>query len=146
MKLNIFRETAGRVPVKRLKKLFDKLSTEEKKPGWSGEVNLIFVDDARIRALNRQFRKIDKVTDVLAFTIDHPDSDQCVFGEVYVSLPTAARQAEQYGATPADELVRLSCHGLLHLFGYDHNKKRDAQQMSALEDYYLNYSKRADNG
>lgn len=146
MRLNLFRETTARLPVKRLKKLFDKLSAEEKKPGWSGEVNLVFTDDARIRSLNRQFRHINKATDVLAFTIDQPDAEHSVFGEVYVSVPTALRQAEEYGVTPADELVRLSCHGFLHLFGYDHNKKRDAQQMSALEDYYLSYSRRADNG
>ncbi|UCE25315.1 MAG: rRNA maturation RNase YbeY [Candidatus Zixiibacteriota bacterium] len=146
MKLNVFREAVGRLPMKRLKKLFDKLSSEEKKPGWSGEVNLIFTDDARIRSLNKQFRHIDKATDVLAFTIDQPESEDCVFGEVYVSVPTALRQAERCGATQADELVRLSCHGFLHLFGYDHGKKRDAEQMNALEEYYLSYSKRTDNG
>lgn len=132
--------------MKRLQKLFDKLIAEEKKPGWAGTINLVFTDDAGIRKLNRQFRHINKATDVLAFSIDYPDDEECVFGEVYVSVPTATRQARSYGVTLAEELVRLSCHGLLHLFGYDHSKKRDATQMQSLEDYFVNHSRRSDDG
>ncbi len=146
MKLNVFKETGGRLPLKRLRKLFAKLSAEEKKPGWAGTVNLVFVDDDSIRQLNRRFRRSNKPTDVLAFSIDHPDDEECVFGEVYVSVPTASRQARSFKVTVADELVRLSCHGLLHLFGYDHIKKRDAEQMQSLEDYFVNHSKRTDHG
>jgi probable rRNA maturation factor len=146
MRLNIFKQTGGRVPLKRLERMFEKLSIEEKKPGWRGTVNLIFINDKEIQALNRQFRRINKPTDVLAFNIDHPNDDESVFGEVYVSIPTATRQAKQAGSALAEELVRLSCHGLLHLFGYDHVKVRDAAQMQALEDYFVNYSRKASNG
>lgn len=146
MRLNVFKETGGRLPLKRLQRLFDKLSAEEKKPGWAGTVNLVFTDDAGIRKLNRQFRNVNKPTDVLAFSIDYPGDEECVFGEVYVSVPTASRQARSFGVTVADELVRLSCHGLLHLFGYDHIKKRDAAQMQSLEDYFVNHSSRSDDG
>jgi probable rRNA maturation factor len=146
MKLNIFREVGGRLPVERLQAMFDKLSAEEKKPGWAGTVNVIFTDDRRIRQLNREFRGVDKPTDVLAFTIDHPGAEDCVFGEVYVSIPTAVRQARRHGVAGSEELVRLSCHGLLHLFGYDHIKKKDAEQMQALEEYFVSYSRKARNG
>lgn len=146
MKLSIFKETGGRVPLKRLERLFTKLSAEEKKPGWDGLVNLIFVDDRGIQSLNKQFRRINKPTDVLAFNIDHPNDKDSVFGEVYVSVPTAARQAKETGVALAEELVRLSCHGMLHLFGYDHVKKRDAVQMQSLEDYFVNHSRRTDHG
>lgn len=146
MKLNIFKEAPGRVPLKRLEKMFAKLSSEEKKPGWSGTINLVFTDDNRIKDLNKRFRHLNKPTDVLAFSIDNPDDEDSVFGEVYVSIPTATRQAGEAGTVLAEELIRLSCHGLLHLFGYDHIKKRDALQMQALEDYFVSYSKRTGNG
>ncbi len=146
MKLNIFKETGGRLPTERLQRMFAKLSAEEKRPGWAGQVNLVYTDDAGIRKLNKEFRRIDKRTDVLAFNIDHPNNDDAVFGEVYVSVPTATRQADEDGVTLIEELVRLSCHGMLHLFGYDHARRREAEQMRALEDYFVDYSKRTDNG
>jgi len=146
MKLSIFKETQARPPLKRLQKMFRKLSKEEKKPGWEGLVNLIFAGDDELQRLNRKFRKISRPTDVLAFTIDHPTSRESILGEVYVSVPMATRQAAEAGTDLAEELVRLSCHGLLHLFGYDHIRKRDMEQMKALEDYYVSYSKRAGNG
>jgi len=146
MRLSIFKETRARLPIKRLEKLFRKLSEEEKKPGWEGQVNLIFAGDEELKELNRKFRKIGRPTDVLAFTIDHPVSRESILGEVYVSVPTASRQAADAGAALDEELVRLSCHGFLHLFGYDHARKRDTEQMKALEDYYVGYSKRTDDG
>ena len=75
MKLDIFKETRGRLPLKRLEKLFAKLSAEEKKPGWRGVVNLVFIDDGEMKILNRRFRRVNKPTDVLAFNIDHPGDD-----------------------------------------------------------------------
>lgn len=145
MKLYVFQETKARPPKDKLELMFDKLSREEQKPGWRGTVNLIFTDDQTIRRLNREFRKVDRATDVLAFNIDQPDAPECIFGEVYVSVPTARRQAEESGGTLADRLLRLSCHGLLHVFGYDHVKKKDAHQMETLEDYYVNYAGRRQN-
>ena len=142
MNLHIFKETQGRIPKKRLQRLFRKLSQEEKKPGWKGSVNLVFIDDKKMKQLNRQYRRIDKPTDVLAFLIDHPISKDSLLGEVYVSIPTANRQAKEDGRPVTEELVVLSCHGLLHLFGYDHMRKRDAEQMKALEDYFVTHSRR----
>lgn len=141
MRLHIYKEAGGRLPVKRLEKMFGKLSEEEKKPGWQGEVNLVIIDDTRMRELNKQFRKIDKTTDVLSFNIDTPDAADSLLGEVYVSAPTAARQAKDNDVTLAEEILRLSCHGFLHLFGYDHLKKKDAEQMKSLEDYFVEFSR-----
>lgn len=145
MNLHIFKEAQGRIPIKRLQKLFRKLSKEEKKPGWEGSVNLIFIDDTKMTQLNRQYRRINKPTDVLAFLIENPTSKDSLLGEVYVSIPTASRQAKEDGKPLAEELVWLSCHGMLHLFGYDHARKRDAEQMQALEKYFVQYSTRDGN-
>ncbi|UCD64267.1 MAG: rRNA maturation RNase YbeY [Candidatus Zixiibacteriota bacterium] len=146
MRLMIFKEVQGRIPSARLEKMFRKLSREERKPDWQGNINLIFTDDKSVRRLNREFRRVDAATDVLAFSIDYPDSTDSMFGEVYVSIPAAVRQAAESGVSVGERLLRLACHGLLHLFGYDHIKQRDVRQMKALEDYYVAYAGRSGRG
>lgn len=141
MILNLFKQISERIPRKKLDRMFTKLAKEEMKPGWQGMVNLIFIGDGEMRKLNWQFRKTDKTTDVLAFNLDQPENKDSLFGEVYVSVPTAMKQARSFGVTPEEELLKLSCHGILHLFGYDHIKKRDAHQMSELEKYYVKYAR-----
>lgn len=141
MKISIFKQVSARIPRKKLNLLFAKLAREEKKPGWKGTVNVIFIGDREMRTLNRQFRSIDKTTDVLAFNLDQPDAEDSVFGEVYISVPTATAQAGGFGVSTEEELLKLSCHGLLHLFGYDHKKQRDERQMHLLEAFYVKYAR-----
>jgi probable rRNA maturation factor len=117
--------------------LFATITAEETESGNSGHVNLILTDDHQMQDLNRQFRNIDHTTDVLAFNIDEPDESENTFGEIYISIPTAMKQAQQYGATNSQELLRLVCHGLLHLFGYDHRHNGEARKMKAREEHYL---------
>ena len=91
-------------------------------------VTVAFVSDNKIRELNRQFRHLDKATDVLSFPNDSADSD---LGDIAISVETAARQAKQNGLTLNGEIAQLILHGLLHLSGYDH--ETDNGEMSRLE-------------
>ena len=88
---------------------------------------IAFVSDKRIRELNRQFRGIDKATDVLSF----PAEEESNLGDVAVSVETAATQAKENGLTLDQEISQLILHGLLHLSGYDH--ETDNGQMNRLE-------------
>ncbi len=137
MKLNIFKQTPIRLPRQKLLKLFQAVTAEEAKPQANSEINLIVTDDRQIRKLNKQYRGIDRVTDVLSFNIDEQDSGG-TFGEIYISVPTMVRQAKEYHVSAANEMLRLTCHGLLHLFGYDHENHTDAECMLAREEYFLN--------
>jgi len=76
-------------------------------------------------------------TDVLSFNIDLPEDTGNIFGEIYISVPTATRQAKRAGHSVLREYLRLSCHGLLHLFGYDHEKQSDAAVMLKRENHFL---------
>jgi len=96
---------------------------------------LILCSDYAIRKLNRQYRKIDRATDVLSFPFGDPD----LLGEIYISLQRAKIQAKRYGLTYNEELKRLLIHGLLHLIGYDHHKKSEKAAMEAKERYYSNF-------
>ena len=91
-------------------------------------VTIAFVSDRQIRALNKQFRHIDKTTDVLSFPLDD-DADN--LGDIAISIETAARQAKENGLTLNGELAQLILHGLLHLLGYDH--ETDNGEMNRLE-------------
>ena len=88
---------------------------------------IAFVSDKRIRALNRQFRGIDKATDVLSF----PAEEESNLGDVAISVETAVAQAEENGLSFEDEVAQLILHGLLHLCGYDH--ATDNGEMNRLE-------------
>jgi probable rRNA maturation factor len=98
---------------------------------------LVFTDDDEIRALNRDFRKHDRATDVLSFHLQElagetdPAGDGVELGDVVISVETARRRAS--GKRLVSELERLAVHGLCHLFGHDHKRKREATAMFALE-------------
>lgn len=101
----------------------------------SCELSVSLVGDARIRALNRAWRKKDKATDVLSFPAGEwpAGAGARPLGDVVISLPTAKRMAKQLGHSVEDELARYLAHGLLHLLGHDHVKKADAVQMRRAE-------------
>ena len=114
---------------------------------------VIFVSEDEIRAINNEQRGIDRITDVLSFpTLDgHRGkvirksdfpldfSDNCVFlGSIAVCEKRAKEQALEYGHSEERELNYLICHGLLHLFGYDHMVEEDKIEMRALEESILN--------
>ena len=92
-----------------------------------GEVTVAVVPDARVRALNRQYRRTDTATDVLSFAAGEPGN----LGDVVIAAGVAARQAGQAGHSLAVELRVLALHGLLHLLGYDH--EHDDGRMARLE-------------
>jgi probable rRNA maturation factor len=103
-----------------------------------GEVTVVLVGDRQIRSLNRRFRGMDRVTDVLAFPMDGavPElgplaSGPRYLGDIVIATDRARRQARAEGHSLTTELRVLALHGLLHLLGYDHG--RDAGQMERME-------------
>lgn len=91
-----------------------------------GKINLILINDREIRKLNKQYRKKDKPTDVLAF----PMGEEGILGDIAISFETAQRNAKRFGVPYRRELKRLVIHGVLHLLGYDHGRRmRDAEEI-----------------
>jgi probable rRNA maturation factor len=82
------------------------------------ELSITLLDDARIAALNRQYLSRDGPTDVIAFPLYEPG--EMVVGDVYIGADQAARQAVANDVPLAEELVRLTVHGVLHVLGHDH--------------------------
>jgi len=114
---------------KRLKPIAKALLKKEKK---KKAVNVILCSDAKQKELNRDFRKLNKVTDVLSFFWDEPT----LLGEIYIAEGQVKKQAPLYGNTYYAELKRVLVHGLLHLCGYDHNNKTERKLMREKERLY----------
>ena len=116
-------------------------------PEGEGAVSVIVADDETLRELNRDFRGLDEPTDVLSFGADGDllddgggapafpatPGERPSLGEVALAYPTAARQAEERNAAPADEVALLIVHGVLHLLGHDHAEPDEEAAMKALE-------------
>jgi len=83
-----------------------------------GELIINLIDDKLMRDLNKRYRKKDKTTDVLSFNL----GEDGILGEIYISFPTARKQAKMYNCSIQDELKRLTAHGLLHILGYTHKE------------------------
>jgi probable rRNA maturation factor len=100
----------------------------------SRDVSIVFVSDAAIRKLNRQFRGKDYATDVLSFRTRaeaFEADNQNNLGEIVISVDRAAAQAKENRLSFTNEVEQLILHGLLHLDGYDH--ETDAGEMNRLE-------------
>ena len=108
------------------------------------EIGLVITDDETVWTLNREYRGIDRTTDVLSFALGEtkegedesfimPPDDVLHLGEVIISFPQAQRQAEEYNHSLEYELSLLVAHGVLHLLGYDHENDAERKEMTGLE-------------
>lgn len=119
-------------------------------PGTAGEIAVVLTDDAAIRALNRDWRGIDKPTNVLSFPAPKPpvapqgaspsgqglsgqDRAPALLGDVVIAYETVAREAAAEGKPFSHHLAHLAVHGFLHLLGYDHESDAAARDMERLE-------------
>lgn len=103
-----------------------------------GEVSVALMDDASIRALNRDYRNKDAATNVLSFPLDGddellPPGEIAPLGDIAVALETVQREAVTEEKAFSDHLSHMIVHGTLHLLGYDHELDDEAEEMEALE-------------
>ena len=104
--------------------------------------NVIIINDDEIHKLNKQYRNIDRATDVITFALEDykegPTLDIRVLGDIYISYDKVIKQAKDYGHSKTRELCFLAVHGLLHLLGYDHMKEEDERKIFNLQKELLN--------
>lgn len=119
-----------------------------------GEVELTFVDNERIHELNRDYRGIDRATDVLSFAMNESLDGELeivyaaeegeehetvpdVLGDIIISVTRAKEQAEEYGHSLEREIGFLFVHGFLHLLGYDHQDEASEAEMMGKQEHVL---------
>ncbi len=125
---------------------FDLLSIKD-----NYEVDVSLVDEETIHQINLEYRKVDRVTDVISFAFNDDKSEEGlikgegipkILGEIFICIPRALTQAKEIGNSEEREICFLFCHGLLHLLGYDHMKKEDEEIMFPLQDKILDQVKK----
>jgi|HigsolmetaAR204D_1030405.scaffolds.fasta_scaffold04183_3 probable rRNA maturation factor len=116
-----------------------------------GEVVVTLVNNERIHELNREYRGVDRPTDVLSFAMNEPGEGEMdiyidesefdeypnMLGDIVISLPKAKEQAEEYGHSLERELGFLAVHGFLHLLGYDHGTAEEEKEMFSRQEEVL---------
>ena len=115
---------------------------------YEAEINLTFVDNERIHEINREYRQIDRPTDVLSFPMQNyetpadfshveecvednfnPDTGELLLGDIILSVNKVKEQAAIYGHSEKREFAFLILHSMLHLFGYDHETEQEREIM-----------------
>ncbi|MCQ2747768.1 MAG: rRNA maturation RNase YbeY [Mycoplasmoidaceae bacterium] len=135
----------GKINVKDINKCFDAIclsaqKTLKLKENVEFDVNI--VSKQIIRNINKQYRHIDKVTDVISFANrDSKEIKVSLLGEIFICLEKAKQQAKEYDHSLQREIIFLFTHGLLHLLGYDHIKQKDQKQMFDLQDEIIGKAK-----
>ncbi len=106
-----------------------------------GIFNIIFVDNDKIHEINKEYRKVDRVTDVISFALeDNPDivyDDFRLLGDIYIAIDVAYDQAIEYNHSREREVCFLATHGVLHLLGYDHMTEEEEKEMFGLQEELL---------
>ena len=132
MKLIFNNETDSKILDTVFVELFEKgkMACGEKE----GDVSVVLINDERIQELNKKYRKIDRPTDVLSFEYGEKEE----MGDIFISVPTADRQAKEKGHSLFRELEILFVHGMLHLFGYKHDEDEGEKDMEKIAEKILN--------
>ena len=105
------------------------------------EFNVLFVDSNTIHDINKTYRNVDRVTDVISFALEDNKTielDHRLLGDIYICVERAEEQAKEYGHSFLRELAFLTIHGLLHLLGYDHMEKEEEKIMFQKQEDILN--------
>ncbi len=140
MEIDIFNETKNNLE-KELEKVHEVLVHGLKKLKIDEAIfNVIIVDNDYIHKLNKEYRNIDRETDVITFALEDDKTfnpDIRILGDVYISIDKAKSQSVEYGHSLLRELSFLAVHGMLHLLGYDHMKKEDEVVMFKLQEEIL---------
>lgn len=136
----IFNETDRKI--KELKVLNDYTKYVVKKLDLAKcEFNIIIVDNERIHEINKEYRNIDRETDVISFALeDNKDilyDNFRLLGDIYISIDRVVSQAKEYGHSELREICFLATHGILHLLGYDHMEPDDEKEMFNLQNRLL---------
>lgn len=141
--VEIFNETNEKIEnLDILKPLLEYARKKENLEDTELEFSVIIVDNERIHEINKQYRGIDRPTDVISFALEDNEEisldNYRILGDIYISIDKVKEQAREYGHSEKRELAFLTIHGFLHLLGYDHMKPEEEKIMFAKQEEILN--------
>ena len=141
MKIELINDHYKKIPEpfkkKEIKKLIDvvieKIGSEKLE---NGQINIKYTSEEEIKLLNEKFYNKEGVTNVLAFTNNQetPESKERLIGEIAICISQIEKEAKMYKKAVETRLKHMIVHGVLHLFGFDHQKKGEQKEMELVED------------
>ncbi len=139
-KYEVFNETNDKIDIEEEKKIIEYALKHENLKNV--EFNVIFVDSQTIRRINKEYRNIDKVTDVISFALEDGEENinfefGRLLGDIYICVDRMKEQAKEYEHSLLREQGFLTIHGLLHLLGYDHMTKEEEKIMFEKQELIL---------
>lgn len=139
-KIEVFNQTKEKIDLDYIEKLSDFALQKENVD--NGIVNIILVSKEEIHKINKEYRNVDRPTDVISFALEENEELSFEFGrllgDIYICVPIMKSQAIEYGHSEKRELSFLVVHGLLHLLGYDHMEKEEEKVMFEKQELILN--------
>jgi len=101
----------------------------------NAELSLSIVSDDQIKSLNKKYCSMDSLTDVLSFSSqeNNPETGMRYYGDIAISYPAALRQFPEYHDSVIEEIIMLTIHGILHLFGFDHQNPKEKDIMLSVQ-------------
>ena len=141
--VEIFNETNEEIEdLKILKPLLEYARKYEGLENTELEFSIVIVDNKRIHEINKEYRGIDRPTDVISFALEDSEGVELenyrILGDIYISIDKVKEQAKEYGHSEKRELAFLTVHGFLHLLGYDHMEKEEEKIMFGKQEEILN--------
>ncbi len=130
MSVDILNKTRTRINLSLVKKVSEQFLKKYKKDKL--DLSVVFVGDAKIKSINKVYRKKNKVTDILSF-----DGEDESFGELIIDYAQIKRQSKHFGNTEQEELVFILVHGLFHLLGYEDGTEKEEHKMIALGEKFI---------
>ena len=131
MFFELYEEAKGGIKKELIKRVIESVFCHIKK---SGPVAVHLVSSNKIKTLNKKYRGINKDTDVLSF----PMEEATDWGDIFICIPKIKKQAKEFGVTFEEEFKRMLIHGVLHLAGFDHQKKDESKKMFEIQESILN--------
>ena len=139
-KIEIVNKTKENIDLNSLKSIIDYTLSKEKVD--NGVINVIIVDNDTIHKINKDYRGVDRPTDVISFALEDDNTfiklDERILGDIYISIDKVYEQAKEYGHSIKREISFLTVHGTLHLLGYDHMIEKDEKIMFQKQEDILN--------
>ncbi len=145
MDLEIYDDTKN-IPEEKIKLIEDILNFAGSylKLPENTEMSVTLMDNEHIHEINREYRKVDRPTDVISFALNEGDEPNIegeipvnMLGDIIISVEKAIEQAGDYGHSVRREIAFLTVHGMLHLLGYDHIEEADRVEMRKEEDFVM---------
>src|SRR5690554_6843132 len=136
--LQLFNESGEDIPLNEQEAHSVVLHICDKEECGFSLIELVYVDENEIVRINKEHLDRDYITDIISFRYDEDESNEHIEGTLYCCAPRIKEQAKEFANSETEEFQRIFIHGLLHLIGYQDFSPKEKEEMTALENHYLN--------